>query len=505
MPQKLHRFLPGAIALLFAALSASSAPVDAEAARKSAERWSVRRHHARKGALRAGRMPHRVRTFRAGGADAFHVVDFAGGGFAVVPADDRLAPIIAFSDSGSLKEDPKNPLWRLLNVDLPRRMRCVKDGGADSPQSTESAAARDSVFDVRIEPLLRTHWGQDGSIFNALTPSNYPCGCVATSGAQVMRYFRHPSVTVEPRTFGCWVDSRENADSPTDWTMIGGVYDWANMPSEPDDPSNVERMAIGTLCYDVGVASCMNWCSDTSLACEGVLAISLTNVFRYASAKWYKFWAVEENRARNPTAEEIERTIFANLDARTPVVLSVKLDSEDGHSLLADGYGVADGLFYTHLNFGWEGASDAWYLLPSESDSSGGIALLKGVIFNISPTEDGEIISGRVVDGTGQPVSRAEIRATDGREVRAVRADRRGIYALRVPAGTEWSVWGQVGGYVSATNVVSVGVSESMVLNRVGSITYDFNEQTGSIGNNWGNDLRFAENVPPPGFMLILQ
>ena len=35
MPQKLHRFLPGMILLLFAALSASAAPVDAESARKS--------------------------------------------------------------------------------------------------------------------------------------------------------------------------------------------------------------------------------------------------------------------------------------------------------------------------------------------------------------------------------------------------------------------------------------------------------------------------------------
>ena len=485
--KKLHRFLPGMILLLFAALSASAAPVDAESARKSAARWSVRRHHARKGALRTGRMPHRVRTFRADGADAFHVVDFAGGGFAVVPADDRIVSVVAFSDSGSLQEDPKNPLWRLLNFDLPRRMRCVKDGGVVAPRSAES---QDSVFDERVEPLLTTHWGQEGGIFNALTPSNYPCGCVATSAAQLMRYHRFPRTPVEPRTFDCWIDGEPSAQ-----TLLGGPYDWDAMPDEPDETAAV---AIGELCYDAGVATRMNWCAETSVACEGVFAGSLTNLLGYANAVWKRYsWRVDETNK----VEEIQRAVYANLDAKCPVMLSIDLPG-GGHSVVADGYGIQDGQIYTHLNFGWMGSGDAWYALPQDPE----INVVKGFVYNVFPEKTGELLTGRVVDGAGLPIAEATVTAENDEEgVKTCQTDAQGIFALKVAGNCRWIVSAKIRKYTSTVLTNDIASSTSTLLLNVRATQYDFDETTGIVGNSWGNELIISDYKPKMGFAIFLK
>ena len=473
--------------LLFAALSASAAPVDAEAARKSAARWSVRRHHARKGVLWTGRVPHRVRTFRAAGADAFHVVDFAGGGFAVVPADDRLAPIIAFSDSGSLQEDPKSPLWQLLNADLPRRMRCVKDGGAGSSGSAES---QDSVFDERVEPLLTTHWGQGDAIFNALTPSNYPCGCVATSAAQLMRYHRFPRTPVEPHTFDCWIDGEPSAQ-----TLRGGLYDWDAMPDRPDETA---AEAVGGLCFDAGVATRMNWCAETSVACEGVFAGSLTNLFGYANAVWkrYSRLVAETNKV-----EEIQRAVYANLDAKCPVMLSIDIPG-GGHSVVADGYGVQDGQIYTHLNFGWTGKDDTWYALPSDPK----IDVVKGFVYNVFPEKTGELLTGRVVDGGGRPIEKATVTAENDEEgVRTCQTDTQGIFALNVVGDRRWIVSAKIRKYNSTVLTNDVASSTSTILQAVRATEYDFDETTGIVGNSWGNELIISDYKPRIGFAVILK
>ena len=494
------------------ALSASAAPVDAESARKSAERWGVRRHHARQGALRTRRVPHRVRTFRANGADAFHVVDFAGGGFAVVPADDRIVSVVAFSDSGSLKEDPKSPLWRLLNADLPRRMRRVRDnapyqadllrrvrdnapyqadgssdGRADCPQS---AAEKDSVFDVRVEPLLTTHWGQEGAIFNALTPSNYPCGCVATSAAQLMRYHRFPRTSVEPRTFDCWIDGK-----PSPQTLLGGPYDWAAMPDRPDETA---AEAVGGLCYDAGVATRMNWCAETSVACEGMFAGSLTNLLGYANAVWkrYSQFVEETNKV-----EDIQRAVYANLDAKCPVMLSIDLPG-GGHSVVADGYGVQNGQIYTHLNFGWTGSGDAWYALPSDPE----IDVVKGFVYNVFPEKTGELLTGRVVDGAGLPIAKATVTAeNDEKGVRTCQTDAQGIFALNVVGDRRWIVSAKIRKYNSTVLTNDVASSTSTILQAVRATEYDFDEKTGIVGNSWGNELIICDYKPRVGFAIILK
>ena len=106
---------------------------------------------------------------------------------------------------------------------------CRVVGGEPSPAPT----------DLRVPELLFSDWSQDrignwaGTdypyCFNMYTPEidgeRAPCGCVATSGAQIMRYFQYPTASVTAQTKTCKVSGVD-----TNLTMMGGTYDWSNMP-----------------------------------------------------------------------------------------------------------------------------------------------------------------------------------------------------------------------------------------------------------------------------------
>ena len=118
--------------------------------------------------------------------------------------------------------------------------------------STTKISSASGLDDVRVEPLVKSRWGQENNsmyinygepCFNYYTPNNYPCGCVATAMAQVMRYHRHPAfgavVTKTCRVGGenqaypsyggaaCW--SRYEGGGAGDKFTIrsGGSYPWA--------------------------------------------------------------------------------------------------------------------------------------------------------------------------------------------------------------------------------------------------------------------------------------
>ncbi len=79
-----------------------------------------------------------------------------------------------------------------------------------------------------------------------------------------------------------------------------------------------------------------------------------------------------------------------------------------GHEVIVDGYGYNVSTLYHHLNLGWAGTADAWYNLPTISTGIYNFNSVIECIYNVFPQGSGEIISGRVLDAAGQPVSGAD-------------------------------------------------------------------------------------------------
>jgi len=431
----------GRVALTFVALillwvsGVWAAPTTAEQARTAVANWLVLSPQP----LGASLSPQirDVQTFADASGPLYFVVYLEPAGLVLLPADDLAEPIIGFAPEATAYDpSPANPLGALANRDIPLRVMGIRKSQAAArargqefaptgamrqaqkkwqllaqsppPEGVELGAA--SLSDVRVAPLVQSKWDQDyvGSnyCYNHYTPNHYLCGCTATAMAQVMRYHQHPTVGVGTPSFTIKVDGVEQTASLRGGDGSGGPYNWALMPLVPDDftPLN-ELQQIGALVYDAGVAINTSY---TAAASGAVLdnGKAFQNVFYYGNAR--VGWS-----GNDPIpGDNLHAMIIPNLYARLPVLLRIK-GPPGAHAILTDGYGEDLETAYFHLNMGWAGLADAWYNLGKiDSDSYGGpgpFTIITDCVYNIYPFGAGEIVSGRVVDSSGQPISGAVV------------------------------------------------------------------------------------------------
>ena len=525
--------------LLFAAASMVWArEISSDEAGRAAAAW-VRRDNAPLGAALASAKVSEVRT--AAGEDGtplFHVVRMSGGGVVVTSAESGVTPVVAFLDGDDIEEAAGNPLWDILNADMAERTAYVaavraeqgtkgtrllgaaassadpfaaaeaawEDLLAEGEKSAVKGSARSSsdsiddasgLSDLRVAPLLATAWAQRGNAANYYTPpgaagdpDNYACGCSALACAQIANYWRFPAESMPPVTNLCYVSSE-----PSYYVSKGGTYDWANMPTDFSALTDEQKRAVGHLCYDFGVAAMMNWGPDGSGTGVTILDKAFREVFGYASAATYVYYT-----GGNMPDELVERSILANLDAKRPVIIEIYM-----HAAVADGYGYCSGTLYTHVNCGWGGVANAWYNLPYVNANNYDVdyisSMLIGVVYNIHPTETDELLTGRVLDENGDPVCGASVTATNGFCTATATTDEKGIYALRVPGGRNWTVSAtdpdssQSGSCHAYAGLTISSVFAARTPERVLAWTDE-----SSIGNSWGNDITLGVDLLLPSF-----
>ena len=469
---------------LLAVREVRAVPVTAQQAKTAAENWL---NESRGLCPGIGAAVSSVRTCASTDGVSFHVARVSGGGFVVVGADTRIDPVILVSDGADLVEDERNPLWALLTGDLAARQRHMtqtarrlsasvgtglavdigpeakwrrllrtEDGQADGPvrRLLSTAAGRQTIADVRVAPLLTTAWsqadcsnwgeaGETTACYNYYTPNRWPCGCVATAGAQIMRYFRFPTHPVEAATYACeimtnkiWFDDYSYTPdcAPIQLTMKGGTYNWNLMPEVPADGcTDAQREAIGRLTYDVGVSCGTAYCEDGGSAAVYMLVKRLVDRFGYSNAVGVTFDA--EFYGFGYSLARLKAATIPCLDAGLPTALGIS-SGRFGHAVVGDGYGYEHGDFCLHINLGWANASggNAWYLPPDIDEYD----VIDTVVYNIFTDRPAgsSIVSGRVLNQGGGPVSGVRVVAVqNGREVARADSGENGIYALFVPPG----------------------------------------------------------------------
>jgi hypothetical protein len=389
-------------------------------------------------------------------------------GFVIVPADDLAEPIIGFANDGTYDPSLDNPLGALVTNDLNGRIAAVRS--TFSPLGIDLKAAvtetqskwrdfislaearaggfglmgRSSISDVRVAPLLKTKWGQfyvcNKNCFNYYTPDNYPCGCVAdnypcgcvaTNIAQLIHYHRHPAMGIGVDEFTIEVDDVEQTASTRGGDGNGGLYQWDLMVLKPGcDTTLEERQAIGALCYDAGVAVRSSYSDKGTGAGFWRASLALRRTFKCKNA----VWAVN----LDPTSEGfpnigpgLNDMVNPNLDANNPVMLGIYNKRQKyGHGVLCDGYGYVSSTLYHHLNFGWDGFNNAWYNLPTIDSDRYSFNVVDECIYNILPSDSGEIISGRATDASGNPISGATAIARGAGGPYTAVTNSNGIYAL---------------------------------------------------------------------------
>ena len=284
------------------------------------------------------------------GADqaAYYVFNGTDRGFVIVAGDDNAPAVLGYSDQGTF--DAQN---------VPEALQTMLEGYAAQIDALARGAKAESPLRSgdAIKPLLTASWSQNNPYNNLLPviPSGKHAytGCVATAMAQVMYYWKWPAATTQP--IPAYTSTYAPASMQYAMPELPVVeFDWDAMQDtyESDDNESAGALAVATLYLYCDQALQMNFMMYSSAANSGLIPMKAAAYFDYDAA------AHVESR-NNYSTQGWADLLYAELAAGRPVIYSgSKLTG--GHSFICDGYD-GDGMF--HMNWGWDGNSNGYYLL----------------------------------------------------------------------------------------------------------------------------------------------
>lgn len=310
------------------------------------------------------------------GAPALYIFTYNGDdGFMILPADDVAAPLLGYSERGTLPDEDLSPSFESwLSLYAEQIAAAAGEGIAHAP-SVQADDSREA-----IPPMIATRWDQ-GYPYNFLCPKingfSTMTGCVATSMAQVMRYWQYPASGIGSVSYIC-----TGVEDPLTMDFSEIQFDWDNMLDEyKGNYGSAPRYAVATLMQACGYSVRMEYGRSASSTGSGEAATALRNYFGYD-----KEISVRD-RSRY-SQEGWNAMVYQELAANGPVIYN-GISPAGGHSFLCDGYD-GNGLF--HINWGWSGLADGYFLLDALNPSSvgaggsmGGYNAYQTVIAGISP------------------------------------------------------------------------------------------------------------------------
>jgi len=377
---------------LFLLHSLCAAPVDLDGVQTAAQNWidgsvAFQQSMSRAGTTFSCKKIRSIRTADNHAAMAYHI-SLDPRGYIVVSADDRMYPVLCFSLESdlNLSDVPENALRSWLFDDLDACQLALSQldqspvlNALDEPAFVaENQKAWSEILDTRqftydptnilVDVMLLTRWSQ-WNHYNELCPvdpgpgSSYdgrvPVGCVAVVGAQLMKFFEWP-----PRGWGghSYTDAEPTVtgahaavfSDPFDWdNMLTSYYAYGYVPL-------TQELAVSELMYEVGVSVEMDYGSYSndggSSASINDLGSSLSTYFYYEPHNYY---------SRDPETNVFYQYMRDAIFAGEPVIVSIP-----GHAIIADGLSSDAGTNYFHINYGWGGINDGWYL-PSNVNGNG--------------------------------------------------------------------------------------------------------------------------------------
>ena len=326
------------------------------------------------------KLEHRATHMNAttGGNKTAYYVFNAGdrGGFVIVSGDDRAPAVLGYSDNGTF--DSNN---------LPEAMQYLLEGYAAQIEALDHGARAVTLSSsgAAISPLVHAAWSQNAP-YNIRLPyvggSHAVTGCVGTAMAQVMYYWQWP--TRPTTTIPSYTTSTKHIFRPEldpidfDWQAMRDTY------LMTDTVSN-EALAVARLFEYCDQSVEMDFMNGASGAPTARVPRALSIYFGYKGS-------AHTLKRDNYTSQEWADSIYNELAAQRPVIYSASKRT-GGHAFVCDGYD-GNGLF--HINWGWNGLSNGYFLLnvlnpdaQGTGSASGtyGYIYDQGVIVGIEPGE----------------------------------------------------------------------------------------------------------------------
>lgn len=346
-----------AAVMLMQAVAVSAAPVDAatalekasgfmhscQAGKKAAPAVSLRLAHAQQSAMNAAQTDYYV----------FNATDASG--FVIVAGDDRAQAILGYGDGAFDRQRVPEGLEYLLNL-----YRDYMEYLFSNPSLVPAKAASDVLPRPTVDPMLTAMWSQSEPYYNEcpVYDGQYcVTGCSCTSLSMVFYHWKYPTGTTP--AVPAYVTSNLGlslaALKPT-------TFDWDNMIDvyAPGYYTEEQAAAVAHLMRYVGQAERMDYSPEGSGA-SGNNIVSAAKLFGYDDGAKILFksnWWGEE--LFNDV--EWDCIMHDELEAGRPMVyIGYDRTFTGGHAFNVDGYD-SDKKMY-HVNFGWGGHSNGYYVL----------------------------------------------------------------------------------------------------------------------------------------------
>lgn len=305
-----------------------------------------------------------------------------GGGFVIASADDSAEPILGYSDTEIFDPENMAPATRWWLENYQKQIEYASKKGL-------SRITREMDTRHDIAPMIETKWNQENP-YNTLCPydnnngKRSMTGCVATATAQLMYYHKWPERGTGSHSYE-WNGEILSADFGNTY------YQWDKMKKtyyNDDDTDN----AIATLMYHCGVALDMKYGAWVSWAYFNNGEV-MSKYFGYSP--YYTLFArdyVGDNA--------FETALYNDLANGLPVLYGGQdKNRNEGHQFICDGY--REGGFY-HMNWGWGGWNDGYFLLSALNISDGRQWNWEQVIYcGINKYEKETEIDGLIFEDSG--------------------------------------------------------------------------------------------------------
>ncbi len=329
--------------------------------------------------------------FDANGSGLFFLFYLEPQGYMIIPGKMELPAVLAYSFTGN--PDTEGKLVGLVRADLTSRLK------SQTPDVTEKNRmewnnmtgnlSKSPLFQQWPEPgttttegWLETNWKQ-GSPYNLLCPmdpvtgSRSIAGCPAVAMAQIVNF--HKTTNAVHFTDS---DDYYHSYAGRNYT-IDDDYLTIDFPSFPMLNGYLDALQVK---YNNGTTLVNNDKAALTFACgvaaRQVYTSSASGTFGVDQAldAYHKFNFMDVELLNDADTALYSR-MSQNIKDTLPIHLAVVDPAWSmGHNVVVDGYNTDE---YFHLNFGWGGQSNGWYLLPEEIPY--GLTVIEGVIVDIIP------------------------------------------------------------------------------------------------------------------------
>ena len=281
-------------------------------------------------------------------------------GYVIMAGDDRVSQVLGYADEGCFDPEnmPENMKWWLRGCS--EQIQQLREGKATVSQAP---AGRQTVA-----AMLTTKWGQDGP-FNQQTPvingHHAPTGCMPTALAQILYYWKSAAGAA---TIAAYETSTKGISMPA---LPATTFSYDLMKDEYDrSETGASADEVAKLMLYCGQAFQVDY-NELESGASGGSDVFVNNFFFDIHGRDIKH--ISESQ------DVWDEALYQEMVAGRPVFMSA-LNYQTGHGFVVDGY---DGKGLYHINWGWYGENNGFYVLDVARPGDEGEVPVEGEGYSI--------------------------------------------------------------------------------------------------------------------------